>query len=189
MKSVWAGLRPLAKPEKSEKTKEISRNHKIMVSATGLVTILGGKWTTYRKMGEDVVDRLEKVKQWQPTQSVTRNLPVHGSEVKLDENDPLYFYGSDAAAIKSLPGAKEVLSGPLGIVKAQVLWAVRTEMAHTVEDVLARRTRALFLDAEEALRVAPEVAAIMAEETGKDKQWEEQQVRSFHELARTYQLQ
>ncbi len=189
VKSVWAGLRPLAKPEKSEKTKEISRNHKIMVSATGLVTILGGKWTTYRKMGEDVVDRLEKVKQWQPTQSVTRNLPVHGSEVKLDENDPLYFYGSDAAAIKSLPGAKEVLSGPLGIVKAQVLWAVRTEMAHTVEDVLARRTRALFLDAEEALRVAPEVAAIMAEETGKDKQWEEQQVRSFHELARTYQLQ
>lgn len=188
VKSVWAGLRPLAKPEKSEKTKEISRNHKIMVSATGLVTILGGKWTTYRKMGEDVVDRLEKVKQWAPTQSVTRNLPVHGSEQKLDEKDPLYYYGSDAQAVKNLPGAKETLSEPLGIVKAQVLWAVRTEMAHTVEDVLARRTRALFLDAEEAVRIAPKVAAIMAAETGKDKLWEEEQVRSFHELAQTYLL-
>ncbi|MGN6511403.1 MAG: glycerol-3-phosphate dehydrogenase C-terminal domain-containing protein, partial [Chitinophaga sp.] len=82
-----------------------------------------------------------------------------------------------------------VLSESLGIVKAQVLWAVRTEMAHTVEDVLARRTRALFLDSEEALRIAPKVAAIMAQETGKDRQWEEEQVRSFHDLARTYQLQ
>ncbi len=190
VKSVWAGLRPLAKPEKSEKTKEISRNHKIMVSASGLVTILGGKWTTYRRMGEDVIDKLEKVKQWPETTSVTRNLPIHGSAVKIDEKDPLYYYGSDAVAIRNLSnGNEETLSESLSIIKAQVLWAVRTEMAHTVEDVLARRTRALFLDAEEAVRVAPKVAAIMATEMGKDKQWEEQQVRSFQDLAKTYQLQ
>ncbi|RPE09675.1 glycerol-3-phosphate dehydrogenase/oxidase [Chitinophaga lutea] len=189
VKSVWAGLRPLAKPEKSEKTKEISRNHKIMVSASGLVTILGGKWTTYRKMGEDVVDRLEKVKIWPHRPSVTRHLAIHGSAQKLSEADPLYFYGADAAAVKNLPGGGGVVSESLGIIKAQVLWAVRQEMAHSVEDVLARRTRALFLDAEEAVRVAPEVAGIMAAEMGKDAQWQEQQVRSFQRLAKTYQLQ
>lgn len=186
VKSVWAGLRPLAKPEKSEKTKEISRNHKIMVSATGLVTILGGKWTTYRRMGEDVIDKLEQVKQWPHKNSVTRDLPIHGSAVKIEQDDPLYFYGSDAATVKEL-GA-EVISEKLGIIKAQPVWAVRTEMAHTVEDVLARRTRALFLDSEEAIRIAPKVAEIMAAELGKDKQWEEQQVRSFHQLAQTYRL-
>lgn len=186
VKSVWAGLRPLAKPEKSEKTKEISRNHKIMVSPSGLVTILGGKWTTYRKMGEDVVDKLEQVKQWPHKPSVTRELPVHGSAVKIGQDDPLYYYGSDAAAVRAL--GKEVLSESLGITDAQPVWAVRTEMAFTVEDVLARRTRALFLDSEEAVRIAPKVAAIMAGELGKDKTWEEQQVRSFRELAQTYQL-
>ncbi|WP_119078732.1 glycerol-3-phosphate dehydrogenase/oxidase [Chitinophaga alhagiae] len=189
VKSVWAGLRPLAKPEKSEKTKEISRNHKIMVSASGLVTILGGKWTTYRKMGEDVVDRLEKVKQWQHVASATRELPIHGSAQKLGEEDPLYYYGADAAAVKNLPGGEAVLSAPLGIIKAQVIWAVRKEMAHAVEDVLARRTRALFLDAEEAVRIAPQVADIMAAELGKDEQWKTQQVRSFEALAKTYRLQ
>ncbi|GEP96216.1 glycerol-3-phosphate dehydrogenase/oxidase [Chitinophaga cymbidii] len=186
VKSVWAGLRPLAKPEKSEKTKEISRNHKIMVSPSGLVTILGGKWTTYRKMGEDVVDKLEQVKHWPHKTSVTRDLPIHGSAVKIDQEDPLYYYGADADAVKQL--GHEVLSESLGIIDAQPRWAVRTEMAHTVEDVLARRTRALFLDAEEAVRIAPKVAAIMAAELGKDKSWEEQQVRSFRELAQTYQL-
>ncbi|WP_343703515.1 glycerol-3-phosphate dehydrogenase/oxidase [Chitinophaga sp.] len=189
VRSVWAGLRPLAKPEKSEKTKEISRNHKIMVSASGLVTILGGKWTTYRKMGEDVVDRLEKVKQWPHVASATRQLPIHGSAQKLGEEDPLYYYGADAAAVKSVPGGEAVLSAGLGIIKAQVTWAVQKEMAHTVEDVLARRTRALFLDAEEAVRIAPQVAEIMAAELGKNGTWKEQQVRSFEALARTYQLQ
>lgn len=189
VKSVWAGLRPLAKPEKSEKTKEISRNHKIMVSASGLVTILGGKWTTYRRMGEDVVDRLEKVKRWKPTSSATRNLAIHGSGEKLDEQDPLYYYGADAASVRNLANGGEVLSKSLGIIKAQAMWAVRNEMAHSVEDVLARRTRALFLDADEALRMAPKVAEIMAAELGKDRQWEDQQVRSFRSLAKTYQLQ
>lgn len=186
VKSVWAGLRPLAKPEKSEKTKEISRNHKIMVSASGLVTILGGKWTTYRRMGEDVVDKLEQVKRWSHKASVTRDLPIHGSAVKIDQEDPLYYYGSDAESVRQLGG--ETLSPSLGIIHAQPIWAVRNEMAHTVEDVLARRTRALFLDAEEAVRIAPQVAAIMAAEMGKDRNWEEQQVRSFRDLAQTYQL-
>ncbi len=188
VKSVWAGLRPLAKPEKSEKTKEISRNHKIMVTPSGMVTILGGKWTTYRKMGEDVVDRLEKVKGWSETESVTRNLPVHGASVKLDDSDPLYFYGADAATVKGLHNGGKVLSESLGIISAQVLWGIRSEMAQTVEDILARRTRALFLDAEEALRIAPEVAKIMAAETGKNGEWEAKQVRDFQDLAKTYRL-
>jgi glycerol-3-phosphate dehydrogenase len=139
-------------------------------------------------MGEDVVDKLEKVKQWPVTTSVTRNLPIHGSAEKIDEKDPLYYYGSDAAAVRNLTNGNETLSESLGIIKAQVLWGIRTEMAHTVEDVLARRTRALFLDAEEAVRIAPKVAAIMAAEMGKDNNWEEQQVRSFQALAKTYQL-
>lgn len=186
VKSVWAGLRPLVKPGKNEKTKEISRKHKIMVSASGLLTILGGKWTTYRKMGEDLIDRLEQVKRWPATQSVTARLPVHGAGTRIPDTDPLYYYGTDAAQIRAMDNS--VLSESLGIVRAQVLWAVRMEMAHTVEDVLARRTRALFLDAEEALRIAPEVAALMAAELGKDKNWETQQVHDFRMLAVTYLL-
>lgn len=191
--SVWAGLRPLAAPkEEGLKTKEISRNHKIMVSSSGLVTILGGKWTTYRRMAEDVIKQLEQGQGWQQTSSLTHNMPLHGAQSEVDWDDPWYYYGSDAANIRrriqEQPALQEVLSEQLNITKAQVVWAVQQEMARHVEDVLARRIRALFLDAREALRIAPAVAAIMAHELQKDNTWVQQQLESFTTLANGYLL-
>jgi len=191
--SVWAGLRPLAAPTgEKAKTKEISRNHKIMVTPSGLVSILGGKWTTYRRMGEDVVTKLEEVHQWKKTTTATKFLPIHGFVENTDENNPLYFYGADMPGIQALaasePGMSEVLSESLQIIAAQVAWAVRHELAQQVEDVLARRIRALFLDAHEAVRIAPKVAAIMAKELNKDTTWEQEQIQSFNTLASTYML-
>ena len=190
--SIWAGLRPLAAPEEDgQKTKEISRNHKIMVSPSGLITIIGGKWTTYRRMAEDVIHQLERSQGWATTTSVTQEMPLHGAAA-VDWNDPWYFYGSDAAAIRQMiteqPGLQEMLSSSLHTRKAQVVWAVRYEMACNIEDFLARRTRALFLDAREALRIAPVVAAIMAQELQQDSDWEQQQLESFTALAKSYIL-
>jgi glycerol-3-phosphate dehydrogenase len=190
--SVWAGLRPLAAPkEEGHKTKEISRNHKIMMAPSGLITIIGGKWTTYRRMAEDVIYELERSLGWPVTTSVTHEMPLHGAG-QVDWNDPWYYYGSDAAGIRGLiaaqPSLQEVLSTPLHIQKAQVVWAVRQEMACNIEDFLARRTRALFLDAREALRIAPVVAAIMAQELQQDDNWEQEQLQSFSVLAKGYIL-
>ncbi|UYQ93657.1 glycerol-3-phosphate dehydrogenase/oxidase [Chitinophaga horti] len=193
VRSVWAGLRPLAAPQgNNEKTKEISRSHKITVSPAGLITIIGGKWTTFRKMAEDVIDKLEESHGWPVTRSVTDRLPLHGATERVDFDSPMYFYGADAPQVEALakqePALEEVLSSGLGIIKAQVIWAARNEMARTVEDVLARRIRALFLDAREAVRIAPQVAAMLAAELGYDQQWEAQQLREFNELAKTYML-
>lgn len=193
VQSVWAGLRPLAAPkEEGHKTKEISRSHKIMVAASGLVTIIGGKWTTYRRMAEDVVNKVEQSQQWKPMPSVTHHMPVHGAIEGMDWNDPWYFYGTDAQEIRKLADnttqGNEIVSSTLGIVKAQIIWAVRTEMARHVEDFLARRTRALFLDATEAHRIAPIVAEIMAAELGYDNNWIQQEITAFDTLAKGYLL-
>ncbi len=191
VKSVWAGLRPLAaaKSEK-HKTKEISRSHKIIVADSRLVTIIGGKWTTYRHMGQDVVEKLEKVLVWKPTQSVTAELPIHGSMSGVNWDDPWYFYGSDAARIRDLessqPELGEILSEEFGIKKSQVAWAVREEMARSVEDFLGRRVRLLFLDVQEAIRIAPAVAAVMANELKKDDSWIARQLEHFNTIAATY---
>ena len=191
--SVFAGQRPLAAPKKGEqKTKEISRRHKIIVSPSHLFTMLGGKWTTYRKMGEDMVDRIEKEKSWPPRQPATATMAIHGyTEAPVDWADPFYFYGSDAPLLRqSMNGdANEWLSTELSIHKTQVLWAVKYEMARTVEDVLARRTRALLLDARETQRIAPQVARIMAAELGKDAAWETEQVKNFMKVSSQYILQ
>jgi glycerol-3-phosphate dehydrogenase len=135
-----------------------------MVTPSHLFTILGGKWTTFRKMGEDMVDRVEKELQWPHKKTGTRHLPIHGSIANVDLNDPLYFYGSDEVKVKALMNghSNEWLSKSLQIHEAQVKWAVRHEMARTVEDVLSRRTRALLLDAKESIRMAEPVAIIMA---------------------------
>jgi glycerol-3-phosphate dehydrogenase len=187
--SVFAGQRPLAAPTNaSQKTKEISRSHKIIVSGSGLFTILGGKWTTYRKMGEDMVNRIETELQWPGRKNTTAHLHIHGYAGNTDWNDPFYFYGSDATAIKtSMNGtANQWISEKLKIHKMQVIWAVKHEMARTVEDVLARRTRALLLDAKESWRIAPQVAAIMAGALGKDEAWKTGQLASFEALAGQY---
>ena len=189
--SVFAGLRPLAAPQGGQqKTKEISRSHKIMVTPSRLFTILGGKWTTFRKMGEDMVDRIEKELQWPHKETATRHLPIHGAATNVNINDPLYFYGSDTANVKALMNghANQWLSNSLQIHEAQVIWAVQHEMARTVEDVLSRRTRALLLDARESIRMAEPVANIMAKELGRDEVWIREQVASYTKLAERYVL-
>ncbi|MFY0253681.1 glycerol-3-phosphate dehydrogenase/oxidase [Chitinophaga sp. 30R24] len=193
VQSVWAGLRPLAAAKSEEhKTKEISRSHKIIVSQSGLVTIIGGKWTTYRRMAEDVIHKLEEVMRWKETVSVTYEMKIHGAKAAVDWNDPWYFYGADNANIHELidrqPAMGEELSKEYNILKAQVVWAVRKEMARNIEDFLARRVRLLFLDAREALRIAPAVARIMAEELHKDEHWVATQISSFAEEANGYVL-
>lgn len=189
--SVFAGLRPLAAPQHSgQKTKEISRSHKIMVTPSHLFTILGGKWTTYRKMGADMVDRIEKELQWQRTKSATPSMHIHGYTNSSNGQDPFAIYGSDAHRIKGMMNgdANTWISESLQIHKAQVLWAVNEEMARTLEDVLSRRTRALLLDAKESIRIAKPVAGIMAAALGRDEQWIEQQVKEYTALAGRYLL-
>jgi len=189
--SVFTGLRPLAAPSsEGRKTKEISRGHKILVSKGGLITLTGGKWTTYRKMGQDVVDKAASRAGLPPKVSISSNLKIHGFEENIDLKDPLYWYGSDLMHMRSLikkdPEMGEVLSEELHIYKVQVIWAVREEMARTLEDCLARRTRALQLDAKESIRIAPRVAEILAEELGYNKAWEERQVAEYTQLASNY---
>lgn len=193
VKSVFAGLRPLAAPKgEGKSTKEISRGHIIEVSDSGLVTITGGKWTTYRQMAQDVIDLLKNKFNMQIADSSTTCCKIHGYKENVDLNNPYYFYGTDEekmlAMVKSDHTLGEMLSKELHIIKAQVIWSIREEMARNIEDFLARRTRALFLDAKESVRIAPKVASIMAEEFGKDKSWEEQQVEEYRQLASSYIL-
>jgi glycerol-3-phosphate dehydrogenase len=187
--SVYAGLRPLAAPQSdTQKTKEISRSHKIIVSPSHLFTMVGGKWTTFRKMGEDLVTRVEKELNWPQKETATKHLPIHGHKENVNQHDPLYFYGSDEPAVKALMNNDQWISKTLQIHEAQVIWAVRAEMARTVEDVLSRRTRALLLDAKESIRIAPAVAEIMAKELQKDAGWINEQVTAYTKLAEGYLL-
>ena len=189
--SVFAGLRPLAAPKKGEqKTKEISRSHKIIVSTSKLFTMLGGKWTTYRKMGEDMVNRIEQELQWPHKQPATATLHIHGYAENENWGNPFYFYGSDAdlLQLKINGSANQWLSDELKIHAAQVTWAVEHEMARTIEDVLSRRTRALLLNARESLRIAPAVATIMAKALDKDDRWKEEQLEQFSKLTEQYIL-
>lgn len=191
--SVFAGLRPLAAPQgDSAKTKEISRSHKIIVSRSGLITITGGKWTTFRRMGEDTIDSAIKAAGLHPLPCKTKDLPIHGSKKTSDFVDHLYVYGSDQPALIKLaeenPQWKEKLHPDMPYTKAEVVWAVRYEMARTVEDVLARRVRALFLDAQAAIDMSPAVASILATELGKNAEWEKEQVDAFIEVAKGYLL-
>ncbi|MET1055052.1 MAG: glycerol-3-phosphate dehydrogenase/oxidase [Pedobacter sp.] len=192
--SMFAGLRPLAAPQGgSEKTKEISRSHKIFVSDSGLITITGGKWTTYRKMAEDTVNKAIEVGKLVKKPVKTKDLPIHGSTPNVDRNNHLYVYGTDREALLALANEKkawgEKLDPRAEYTAAEVIWAVRHEMARTLEDVLARRVRILFLDARMAIDVAPKVAALIAAELGKDAAWEKNQVDTFIALAKTYLLE
>ncbi|MDR1882250.1 MAG: glycerol-3-phosphate dehydrogenase/oxidase [Prevotella sp.] len=193
--SVFAGLRPLAAPQKGtdgQKTKEISRSHKIVISGNGLVTVTGGKWTTYRYMAEDVVNKALSIGDLPRKDCVTRSLHIHGYKENDDGSDFGSVYGSDYEKIQKLEQERPELAGKLhprfDYTGAEVVWAVREEMAITVEDVLSRRLRATFLDARAAIDIAPAVASIMAKETGKDMEWEKAQVREFIELAQHYLL-
>lgn len=190
--SVFAGLRPLAKPEDDNKaTKEISRGHKIIISVSGLITIIGGKWTTYRKMAEDTIEKAIMLGGLPERECITRHLPIHGFRMDIDPyTDPMASYGLNKEDILAIGEEEENMAGyiseKLSILKSQIVWAVRKEMARTVEDVLARRTRALFLDARESIRIAPEVAVIMAKELKQDNEWINKQIDAFEQVAKNY---
>ncbi len=194
--SIFAGLRPLAAPKENSdttKTKEISRSHHLRVSLSGLVSITGGKWTTYRKMAEDTIDKASMVGGLKSTKCRTEDMPIHGWLSNVDYTDPLYYYGSDADYMRDIltdqPELAEQLHERLPYRAIEVIWSIRYEMARTVEDILARRQRALFLDARAAIDMAPKVAEIMAKELDKDSEWQVQQVEQFTKLASGYYIQ
>jgi len=189
--SVFVGLRPLAAPEKEgQETKEISRGHKITISLSGLISIIGGKWTTYRAMGEDVVDKAILLAGLPERVCITCNLPIHGYKKTVDFSSPLYVYGSDIEQIRNLifdkPQLEERIHPDFPFIKAEIIWAVRGEMARTVEDFLARRIRALLLDAKLSIKMSRTVAEIMAAELDKDKVWVEEQIKTYKTLAKGY---
>ena len=193
--SVFAGLRPLAAPEDDEgkETKELSRSHKLIVSLSGLVTITGGKWTTYRKMAEDTIDKAILIAGLDFKKCVTKNMPIHGYVKQVNYTDHMYIYGSDRMKLLKLinqnPELSKKLHANLPFLKGEVLWAVRHEMARNIDDVLARRVRALFLDARASITMANEVAVIIADELGYDKKWIKKQVKEYTALAKSYLLE
>ncbi|TGE14110.1 glycerol-3-phosphate dehydrogenase/oxidase [Hymenobacter elongatus] len=191
--SVFAGLRPLAAtPDGAAKTREISRSHKILVSGAGLITITGGKWTTYRRMGQDTIDQAIALGKLPAAESRTAHLRIHGAQPTTDHRSHLAVYGTDQPALQQLlteqPELAKKLDDALEFRCVEVVWAARHEMARTVEDVLARRVRVLFLDAAAAIRMAPVVAALLARELGHDTTWQHQQVTEFTQMARQYVL-
>jgi glycerol-3-phosphate dehydrogenase len=192
VRSVFAGLRPLVKTGEAKSTAAISRDHYLVISESGLVTITGGKWTTYRKMAEDTMNQALLVAGLDERECVTKNLRIHGWLKNFDRHNPLHFYGTDAVYIEKLmnlnPAWAQPLHPALPYTGAEVIWAIREEMARSVEDVLARRSRALQLDARAAIEMAPAAARLMAEELGYDAAWQKQQVRQFIELAGEYLL-
>jgi glycerol-3-phosphate dehydrogenase len=190
--SAFAGLRPLAAPGKNtSSTKEISRSHKLIVSDSGLITITGGKWTTYRKMAKDTIDRAIDLGQLVKVKCTTDQILIHGANGVQEEGN-FAIYGADAAKIRQTIKANPELGNRLHpdyeMVKAEVVWMVLNEMARTVEDVLARRSRILFLNAKAAGNLAPAVAAIMAQELKQDSIWEHAQLEAFNVLVKQYIL-
>ncbi|MFA6960899.1 MAG: glycerol-3-phosphate dehydrogenase/oxidase [Opitutaceae bacterium] len=185
--SVFAGLRPLVKTSGAGRTASLSRDHTIVVSAGGLVTITGGKWTTYRKMGEDVINRAEELAGLPPKPSTTTELKIHGWAEAMGH---VGGYGSDETEILALaqtsPALAERVHPLLACTRAEVVWHARHEMARTVEDVLARRTRALLLNARASIETAPVVAELLANELGRDDAWRQAQVAAYTKLARGY---
>ncbi|MBN9120722.1 MAG: glycerol-3-phosphate dehydrogenase/oxidase [Planctomycetes bacterium] len=190
--SAFAGIRPLVSAGAGKNTAALSRDHTIRVDPSGLLTITGGKWTTYRNMAEDCVNRAAELGKLEPRPCVTRTLRIHGAHDDAGRFGPLAVYGSDAPLVAGLADTDAELARPLHAdlpyIGAEVVWAARNEMARSVEDVLARRTRALFLNARAALAMAPRVAELLAVELGRDAAWRAAQVKAFGELAVGYVL-
>jgi len=196
LRSVWAGLRPLVRPtgDEGDNTKSLSREHTVSVSRSGLVTVTGGKWTTYRAMAEDVLDRCFDARLLaRRSGGATLTLRLAGAPARaagsIAQPPGEHLYGSEAALLRSLPGADRWLwqDGAGGLSEAMVRFAVRHEMARTIEDVLARRSRLLFLDAARAQAVAPSVAVLLAEELGRPVAAAE--LSAFEDLAHCYRGQ
>ncbi|QWU99099.1 glycerol-3-phosphate dehydrogenase/oxidase [Francisella salimarina] len=189
IKSVYCGQRPLVSPKNAKNTAKISRKHEVVESKDGLITVVGGKWTIFRRMGQDVIDFIETKKIAQKTSKTSNELLVDAIEPK--DAYPLKVYGKNAEDIKAIQTELdnfELLHDDLPYYQAEVVYHVRAEKAQTVEDVLARRTRAAFLDIKASIDAAPVVAKLMAKELGKDQSWQDQQVASFKEFAKNFDV-
>ena len=190
--SVFAGLRPLIR-QTGEKTSSLTREHKVMISPSQLITIAGGKWTTYRKMAEDTLDQAIRAGLLARSICKTKTLPLHGYAKGLDSDVPWNLYGSECHALNHLFKEKKSYRLPLHpklpYLQGQVIWAVRHEMARTLEDVLARRTRCLLLNAALSVEIAQEVALLMQKELKQSDAWVQQQVNMFKKLALRYMIQ
>lgn len=187
--SVFSGIRPLAKAGDGDNTAQLSRDHTISVSKSGLITMAGGKWTTYRHMAEDLIDTAETLGGLEQRPCVTKNLNIHGYHQHPEHFGDLAHYGSDAQEIQKLlkeEGNDKPLHERLKLKVGEVRWMARHEMAQTVDDVLARRSRGLLFDAKAASDSAPEVAQLLAQEHGRDEQWVSDQVSEFQQLCQNY---
>jgi glycerol-3-phosphate dehydrogenase len=191
--SVFAGLRPLVKVGDSKSTAALSRDHTILISNSGLLTIAGGKWTTYRKMAEDAVDQAQTMAGLDERPCKTVHLQIHGWTKQAIDKPSLGVYGADAPAVEELisdePALGEKIHPELPYIKAEVVWAVRQEMARNVEDVLSRRTRGLLLGARASIEAAPVVADLIARELGRDEAWKDKAVADYKAVAQGYMLQ
>ena len=188
--SIYVGIRPLVKAAHGGgKTSALSRDHTIHIDRSGLLTIVGGKWTTYRHMAEDTVNHAATLGHLPDAPCTTATLHVHGWSDAEDLGE-LRVYGADAAGVRALADASPELAAKLHpalpYIAAETVWAVRHEMARTLDDALSRRTRALLLNARAAMAIAPHVAALMANELGRDEAWQRDQVEAFTSLAQQY---
>jgi glycerol-3-phosphate dehydrogenase len=192
--SIFVGIRPLVSaPGGGEgKTSALSRGHTIHIDESGLLTVVGGKWTTYRHMAEDCVDHAITLGSLRETPCVTEDLPIHGYRRQAEELGSLRVYGTDAEGIRQVAAEKPEFAAKLHpalpYIAAEIVWSVRNEMSRTLDDALARRTRALLLDARATIEIAPKVANLMAAELGHDEQWVSTQVESFTTLSKQYIL-
>lgn len=192
--SVWSGLRPLVKKAGVE-TSKLSRDHTILVSASGMISVTGGKWTTYRRMGQDTIDRACEVASLPKLPSRTLELKIHGWTMDTGDATSEWerVYGSDLPKLRALSsedaGLNALLHPRLPFRACEVVWSARNEMARTVEDVLARRTRALFLDARAAMEAAPAVASLLARELNRSEAWRAKNLADFLEVAKGYVYQ
>ena len=188
--SVFAGIRPLVKADGAANTASLSRSHTIRIENSGIITICGGKWTTYRHMAEDCVNQAATFARLPERACTTERLNIHGHLPNAERYGALSVYGSDAAKVGGLMESDTALAAPLCVslpyTGAEIVWAAREEMARTVEDALARRTRALFLNARAAMEMAEPAARLMARELGRSKEWAAAQVAEFRDMARRY---
>lgn len=192
IEAVFGGLRPLVKKGSSKNSSSLSRDHALFTSSSGLITIAGGKWTTYRKMAEDTINLAIKKASLKAGPCVTKDLKIHGYEEGLSFEDRWSVYGKDRYRIQELlkehPEWKETIHPKIDYQRAELVFAIRSEMARTIEDILARRTRALFLHAQHAWEARFKVAEWMALELGKSKEWQEAQIASFQKQVERYSI-
>jgi len=188
--SVFTGIRPLVSDPAAENTAALSRDHVVNTSRSGLLTIAGGKWTTYRKMAEDTVEQAILIAGLEAQPCITETLQIHGFHKHSGKFGDLEWYGSDAIEIQNLanetPFYKNKIHDKMEPIEAEVIWAVREEMARTVLDFLSRRRRCLLLNAPVSLQMAPTVARLMAKELDRDEKWQNEQVDYFNKVAQNY---